>query len=141
MRPNVLLTFVLCSKKIIKRLMQPHKEALQALLEKAVTLTERTLQAMISKAKSKGLTPEDILKEASTGITTKHEIDRLVGEIYAEYEQTLRKSNSLDFDDLLLFGLRLFREYTGAVEWCQHVLVDELSAFFRLYALYLTDTI
>ena len=49
----------------------------------------------------------------------------VVAEIYEEYENALRQSNSLDFDDLLVFGARLFA-HRPVVTWCKHVLVDEL---------------
>ena len=48
-------------------------------------------------------------------------------QLYAEYETALRESNSLDFDDLLVFGLRLFREVPKVLESCRHILVDEFQ--------------
>jgi DNA helicase-2/ATP-dependent DNA helicase PcrA len=49
-----------------------------------------------------------------------------VSDIYENYEKALKRSNSLDFDDLLLFGVKLFRNHPKAVDWCSHVLIDEL---------------
>jgi DNA helicase II / ATP-dependent DNA helicase PcrA len=44
------------------------------------------------------------------------------------YQLALRKSNSLDFDDLLVYGVKLFEWNDGQlVKWCKHVLVDELQ--------------
>lgn len=48
-------------------------------------------------------------------------------QLYAEYEEALRESNSLDFDDLLVFGLRLFRSAPRVLESCFHILVDEFQ--------------
>jgi hypothetical protein len=49
--------------------------------------------------------------------------------LYSIYQETLRKQNRADFDDLILDAIRLLREDPGVREsWqtrCQHVLVDE----------------
>lgn len=84
---------------------------------------------MISKAKAKGRSAIDLQEEQSnrdnrSSITA--EIDRVVAEIYGEYERILRRNNSLDFDDLLVFGVKLFSGHRKVGLWCQHVLVDEL---------------
>ena len=51
---------------------------------------------------------------------------RIVAEIYIGYEQVLKDNNALDFDDLLVYGVRLFREHYETALWCKHILVDEL---------------
>lgn len=76
----------------------------------------------ISRFKAKGITPESLLKEPSASA----DIDRIVAEVYCGYDAYLRKSNSLDFDDLLVFGVKLFKDNSHAVKWCKHVFVDEL---------------
>jgi DNA helicase-2/ATP-dependent DNA helicase PcrA len=48
-------------------------------------------------------------------------------QIYRQYEETLRSADSLDFDDLLLFGLKLFRAAPKILEDCKHILVDEFQ--------------
>jgi DNA helicase-2/ATP-dependent DNA helicase PcrA len=48
-------------------------------------------------------------------------------QLYKSYEQTLRSSDSLDFDDLLVFGLKLFRASPGILKNCKHILVDEFQ--------------
>ena len=52
---------------------------------------------------------------------------RFDNQLYADYEATLREANSLDFDDLLVFGLRLFRTAPQVLETCRHILVDEFQ--------------
>jgi hypothetical protein len=47
--------------------------------------------------------------------------------LYAEYEDSLREADSLDFDDLLVFGLRLFRTAPNILASCRHILVDEFQ--------------
>ena len=117
----------LCSKKIVAKLLKPYNEELQA---KQITIKESSILSHISKAKSKGLSADGMLAECSGSQSLRSEIDHIVAIIYVEYERLLRKNNSLDFDDLLLFGVKLFREHPEAVSWCRHVLVDELYAFF-----------
>jgi len=47
------------------------------------------------------------------------------------YEATLRARHLLDFDDLLVFGLRLLRAAPFLCERFQCVLVDEVRALAR----------
>lgn len=53
------------------------------------------------------------------------DLGRIIATIYKEYEKTLRSTNSLDFDDLLVYGVKLFGKHRKAAAWCRHVLVDE----------------
>ncbi|MCR5625823.1 MAG: UvrD-helicase domain-containing protein [Lachnospiraceae bacterium] len=50
-------------------------------------------------------------------------------EVYREYQKTLRKNNSMDFDDLIMNTVRLFRENKEALEYYQerfkYIMVDE----------------
>lgn len=64
------------------------------------------------------------------GMSGKSRLERAIAEVYEEYQKTLRRSNSLDFDDLLVKGVQLFREHPSASSWCEYVLVDELYVFF-----------
>lgn len=113
--------------------------------------------SLISKAKAKGLQPVDVLNDAwkdaprkgkakvilsidedelngdLDGLTTPQVIDYLVGQIYARYERILQDNNSLDFDDLLVYGVKLFGENPKVVKWCKHVLVDELYVLHLLW--------
>lgn len=116
--------------------MKKYKDDLAA---KDITLKEATVLAIISKAKAKGLSASDFhhdirirshapknSSDSQISSSTVNDIDLVVTEIYEDYEKTLRKNNSLDFDDLLLFGVKLFTENPTSVKWCRHVLVDEL---------------
>lgn len=105
-----------------------------------ISLKEATLRSMISRAKSKGQTPEDVmlpkLEESRPGKSVSSKaaptkptddiLQRVFAEIYRDYEKSLRQSNSLDFDDLLVFGVRFFSRHPKYAAWCQHILVDEL---------------
>jgi DNA helicase-2/ATP-dependent DNA helicase PcrA len=130
----VVTNFILCSKKIIAKLLEPHKQYLEI---RNIILKETTVLSLISKAKAKGQDADDLLPTTSTssshpsrppksGLTEFNDIQYVVSQIYREYERTLRRNNCLDFDDLLLFGVKLFSGHPSSVAWCRHVLVDEL---------------
>ena len=124
--------FFFPSKKIIAKLLEPFKPSLESA---NISLKEGTVLSLISKAKAKGQSPDDFLLSSSRGSTNALlDIDRTVAAIYKSYEEALRRANALDFDDLLVFGVKLFREWPDSVGWCKHVLVDELYGFFRSFA-------
>ena len=127
------------SKKIVTKLLKEHKDYLA---NNNLTLEAASLVSMISKLKAKGLTADDALaKVAEYSALSQEERDRrmrtqkkdilldktgpVIASVYKVYEKSLRESNSLDFDDLLLFGVKLFATHKKASSWCQHVLVDE----------------
>lgn len=57
--------------------------------------------------------------------------DESVAQIYAHYQKRLRESNAMDFDDLLLYPLELFRQYPDILasyaNRFRHILVDEFQ--------------
>jgi DNA helicase-2/ATP-dependent DNA helicase PcrA len=87
------------------------------------SLTPRSVLSEISRAKERLLSPKRYA-DAATGF-----FERMVAEIYPKYEELLRKARALDFDDLLLWTLRLLQERADVREKFQerflHVLVDE----------------
>jgi len=83
----------------------------------------RQLAAMIDNWKNKGLTPDKV----STGDS---QVFAGIGaRLYAAYQQRLKELNAVDFGDLLLESLRLFREHKDVLEDYQrrfrYILVDE----------------
>lgn len=81
------------------------------------------IKNQISFLKNEMLSFEEIKKTMNTPI------DKIVVEVYKEYESTLSKSNVVDFDDLLLRPVRLFQEDASILEKYQdhypYILVDE----------------
>lgn len=77
----------------------------------------------ISFAKNEGLTPEEYQK------FMKGELDEAVIKIYKKYIDTLRRNNSVDFDDLLILPLEIFKKSDEVLdkyqEHYQYILVDE----------------
>ncbi|EIN10179.1 UvrD-helicase-domain-containing protein, partial [Punctularia strigosozonata HHB-11173 SS5] len=113
------------SKKIVGRLLKTYNAFLE---EKNISLKEGVVLSMISKAKAKGTSAEEMLATVNKGSHKLDPLTHVVAEIYAEYQSALRKSNSLDFDDLLVYGVKLFKWNNGqVVRWCKHVLVDEFQ--------------
>ena len=57
------------------------------------------------------------------------EYEKVVCEIYRKYEDKLMKNNSVDFDDLLLLPIKLFKTHPEILEryqdYYQYILVDE----------------
>lgn len=85
----------------------------------------RSIHAQISNAKNEMLGP-DQYREAATVI-----VERKIADVYDEYQARLRKAGAMDFDDLLLETVRLFRAHPAVLETYQrrfrHVLVDEFQ--------------
>lgn len=90
---------------------------------------------LISKAKSKGLSPDDLEAKANRDIAStdplpKGEADPhfmlQVCSVYTEYVKACKKNNALDFDDLLLFGVKLLKEKPSCIDY-EHVFVDEFQ--------------
>lgn len=89
------------------------------------------IKAKISKAKNELMEPDIYM--SNTMIRENDEKDRMkyCGEIYKLYQDRLKVSNAMDFDDLLLNTFKLFRDnpstrerYQEAFDW---VLVDEFQ--------------
>lgn len=89
----------------------------------AKRFTPRAVHAAISNWKNELVTPEGALEGAS------HIFERKNAEIYREYQDRLRRAGAMDFDDLLVNVVRLFRLNPGILESYQHrfeyILVDE----------------
>ena len=77
----------------------------------------------ISFLKNEMVTLDEIKRTMNTPI------DKVVVDVYVEYEKTLKRSNAVDFDDLLLKPVRLFQDNKIVLERYQdhypYVLVDE----------------
>jgi len=83
------------------------------------------IASAISAAKSRMLTPGDYIQYGRSYF------DEVVGRVYESYQQLLEESNALDFDDLLMKAVRLFRQSPQILSRYQsrylHLLVDEFQ--------------
>lgn len=77
----------------------------------------------ISGCKNEMMSPSDYEKYAIS------DFEKIVLMIYRKYEDTLKKNNSIDFDDLLILPIKLFRENPSVLqayqERFQYILIDE----------------
>ncbi|MBR2587160.1 UvrD-helicase domain-containing protein [Candidatus Saccharibacteria bacterium] len=87
------------------------------------SLKPRTVLSMISKAKNEGRSPEEYAHEAY------YPMQKNVAKIFERYEKEKEAAAALDFDDLLLRALKLFRENASVREkWRErfhYILIDE----------------
>ena len=78
---------------------------------------------MISRAKNQLISYKEMDKIDSGYV------DKNLSEVYRLYQESLKDSNSLDFDDLLIFPLRIFKENDSLLDYYRrkfrYVLVDE----------------
>ncbi len=87
---------------------------------------EKALLAAISHAKDELITPQEFCRRAAvSGDYGK----RKQGEIYREYQEALHKNNALDFDDLIVKTVELFRADEEVLAYYQerlrYIMVDE----------------
>ena len=104
------------------------QRALMREVTRALTVDERqfppaAVLAEVSRAKNALV---DHVAFASRAETVREEV---IGRLYAGYERRLSESRALDFDDLLVWTVRLFREHPTVLADYQarlrHILVDE----------------
>ena len=87
------------------------------------SLKPKSIQAIISSEKNQGHGPEEY--EASVYYPNQKKIAK----VFYRYEEEKQKAGALDFDDLLLYELKLFREHPEVRKRWQnrfeHILIDE----------------
>jgi DNA helicase-2/ATP-dependent DNA helicase PcrA len=106
---------------------QDQKDATKQILEGLNISTDQYNPASIlngiSEAKNQMLTPEEY-KDFVRG-----EWQEVVSKVYPEYEKMLKEIGALDFDDLLIKTVKLFKEVPQVLEKWQrtftHIFVDE----------------
>src|SRR5689334_3012652 len=85
----------------------------------------RQLHAQISALKNELILPAQYA-EMAVGPA-----ERRIAEVYTEYQRRLEEASAVDFDDLLVLAVRLFREHPDVLERYRnrfrHVLVDEFQ--------------
>lgn len=99
---------------------------------------ERTFLNVISSAKDEMLFPEDFAGLYEGDFNMKRYV-----EVYYEYQKRLKQNNALDFDDLIMLTVKLFREEADVLDYYQerfrYIMVDEYqdtnTAQFKLLAL------
>lgn len=90
---------------------------------------EGLVHHFVQQFKTSGQEPSAVTREGSS---VPRVLRELVGKAYARYEEALRRSNAMDFADLLLNTVRLLKTAEGTpAGWLlrrfKHVLVDEFQ--------------
>ncbi len=87
---------------------------------------ERAFLSAISSAKNELITPEDYRRTAALGSDP---FKARVAQTYDEYQKALKKNNALDFDDLLVKTVELFKTQGDVLDYYQDrfrfIMVDE----------------
>ncbi|WP_091702646.1 DNA helicase PcrA [Anoxybacillus pushchinoensis] len=83
----------------------------------------RALLGTISSAKNELITPETYADQAATPY------EKLVADVYKEYQKRLLRNHALDFDDLIMTTIQLFQRVPEVLEYYQrkfqYIHVDE----------------
>lgn len=83
----------------------------------------KAIRNKISSCKNELITPEEYKKYAVS------DYEEVVQTVFARYEKTLKENNSVDFDDLLILPIQLFKEHEQILEMYQerykYILIDE----------------
>ena len=83
----------------------------------------KAIRNKISSCKNEFITPDDYEKYTAS------DYEKIVCDVYRKYEQKLLKNNSVDFDDLLILPIKLFKKYPSVLESYQerfkYILIDE----------------
>jgi len=103
-------------------------ERVIAIVEKAMDVDPkrfppRQVAAMIGRAKDNLLGPADYAEQSGNFF------EETVAEIYREYQRRLKSAGALDFDDIIMETVKLFREHPEVLEhyqeWFRYILIDE----------------
>ena len=86
-------------------------------------LKPKSIQSIISGEKNKGNGPDEYEAVAY------YPNQKIIAKVFYKYEEEKRKAEALDFDDLLLYELELFKKHPEVREKWQkqfkHILIDE----------------
>lgn len=83
----------------------------------------KAIRNKISSCKNELMSPDDYKKFATS------EFEEVALKVFIKYEKTLKENNSVDFDDLLILPIKLFREHEQILDMYQerfkYILIDE----------------
>ncbi|NLN04902.1 MAG: UvrD-helicase domain-containing protein [Clostridiaceae bacterium] len=102
------------------------KECLRRLNIDEKYLDARAVRNYISRAKDEMISWKDFTK---TYNTYNNHMYRMVADVYKMYQETLLANNAMDFDDMILMTIKLFKENPDVLEYYQEkfkfIMVDE----------------
>jgi len=83
----------------------------------------RSIRYAISNAKNQGFSPADVERDQP------NYRGRVIADVYTDYQKALAANNAMDFDDLILVPVQLFRQNEQVLAYWhkrfRHILVDE----------------
>ena len=83
----------------------------------------KAIKNKISNCKNELLTPKDYERYVAS------DYEKVINEVYYKYEKKLKQNNAIDFDDLLILPIKLFRENKEVLQKYQerykYILIDE----------------
>jgi DNA helicase-2/ATP-dependent DNA helicase PcrA len=110
-------------ERVLKKIMADHG------IDKK-EISARKILYIIEGWKNDGLLPDDVLARNSQRSTEQLSFQQLQF-LYAQYQKSLLFSNTCDFGDLILYVLKIFRDYPDVLAAYQHkfryVMVDEFQ--------------
>lgn len=126
------------AKRMLKAILKELKPELD---KEHISIKPEQAMSEISKAKAKEIDPVRYKELAEQEAAKAHSKRPAIGKqftgsapfkeimatIYTLYQQHLVDANALDFDDLLVYGVQLFRRQNQVVRNIRHVLVDEFQ--------------
>jgi DNA helicase-2/ATP-dependent DNA helicase PcrA len=99
------------------------KKVLKTLNINPDQIQPRSILGAISRAKT------DLLDADQFALRAGSYYEEVVARAYKEYQQELRRTNTLDFDDLIFLTVKLFRDFPAVLEKYQnlfrYIMVDE----------------
>ena len=99
------------------------KKIMKALNYDIKQFSPKAVKNKISSCKNELMTPNDYEKYVAG------DFDQIISDVYRKYEEKLKSSNAVDFDDLLLLPIKLFRKHKDILEMYQnrykYILIDE----------------
>ncbi len=100
------------------------KECMKAANVISDTMKPAYFSSVISSAKDELITPQKYEEKYAVDTKTK-----FVAKVYKLYQAKLKKSNAVDFDDIIVLTIKLLKENKDVLEFYQnkfkHILVDE----------------
>lgn len=124
------------ARKVLKSILKDLKDHLEA---EGLKIKPETAQSTISWSKAKGISAEKYREIATKAKTAKagkswraaeeetSSYKLAMATVYEKYTEQLKEADALDFDDLLIYGVKLLKTHPHIVDNIRHTLVDEMQ--------------
>lgn len=87
------------------------RDALKELEVQEKVMAPKAILASISAAKDQMLSPQDVLRNAAGDYK-----EEVIAKVYDFYQKRLKAANALDFDDIIIFTVKLFQQFPDILE-------------------------